>query len=205
MVSRLESAFPGTGPAVMEALGAVPRHLFAGKAFVHLAYDDRSLPIGGGQTLSRPATVLRCLDCLDISPEDRLLEIGSGSGYLAAVASRLCARVVGMEARLPLVHASRLVLDRTDADNVTILYGDGSGGCPARAPFDVILLSASSPRPPLHLWPQLSPGGRLGAPCACPDGQRFRVWVRRGEGLLETDRGFECEFVPLTGEMGFDG
>lgn len=206
MVGRVSAACPvPPSPDVIAAMTEIPRHLFVEKPLRHLAYGDSSLPIGRGQTLSQPATVLACLSMLAPGSADVMLEIGSGSGYLAAVASRLCARVYGIETMLDLVHSSRKLLSSLGISNVRITYGDGGAGLPAHAPFDCILFSAACPAVRPEVFGQLSEGGRLGAPVGTASGQEFRFWRKSGGRVEETGASFPCTFVPLTGRFGTGG
>ncbi len=179
------------------ALAEVPRHAFVEKALWHKAYSEAALPIGRGQTISAPAVVLACLSALSPRRDELLLEVGSGSGYTAAVASRMCSRVYGVEVLLDLVHSSRKVLQTLGYSNILVQYGNGGLGWPENAPFDCILLSAACRVVPDGLFAQLAEGGRLGAPVGGPDGQEFRVWKKRGGAVEDAGRAFSASFVPL--------
>ncbi|MGM0626607.1 MAG: protein-L-isoaspartate(D-aspartate) O-methyltransferase [Candidatus Fermentibacterota bacterium] len=205
MVRGLRESFPGAGPSVLAAMEEVPRHLFVERGLWHRAYTAHSLPIGCGQTLSQPMTVLRCLSALELRPGFSFLEIGSGSGYLAAVASRVCSRVTGIERQLSLVAASRRVLDGLGYHNVTILYGDGTDSSPRGAPFDAVLVSAGAPEVPSGLAAHLSEGGLMAVPVGDRERQRLRVLRKRASGLQETGEPFDCSFVPLVGRQGWNG
>lgn len=205
MVDELRKAFPQADPQVLEAMGEVPRHLFVERGLWHRAYTPHSLPIGCGQTLSQPATVLRCLSPLSLAPHTSFLEIGSGSGYLAAVASRICSRVTGIERQLSLVASSRRALDGLGYHNVTILYGDGTDSSPRGAPFDAVLVSAAAPSLPAGLARNVRQGGLLAVPVGERRRQRMRVLRRTASGLEEAAEPFDCSFVPLVGRQGWDG
>jgi protein-L-isoaspartate(D-aspartate) O-methyltransferase len=206
MVERLAASCPvPPDPAVVSAMLEVPRHAFVEKALWHRAYCDTPLPIGRGQTLSHPGTVLAMLSALGPGAPDAMLEVGSGSGYLAAVASRICRRVYGVETMLDLVHSSRKVLLSLGMTNVRISYGDGSGGSPENAPFDCIVFSAGAPALPASILSQLADRGRLGIPVGPRDSQEFQVWTRRGEECSRLPVSFPCVFVPLTGREGWNG
>ncbi len=206
MVQRLASVCPvPPSSPVLAAMAEVPRHIFVEKPLWHRAYSDCALPIGRGQTLSQPSTVLACLSVLDPRPTDTMLEIGSGSGYFAAVAARLCGRVHGIETMLDLVHSSRRLLQGLGASNVRIHYGDGGGGLPENAPYDLIVFSASTAAIRPEVFDQLAEGGRLGAPSITAAGQEFRVWRKTGGVVGETGLSFPCTFVPLTGRYGSNG
>jgi protein-L-isoaspartate(D-aspartate) O-methyltransferase len=197
MITRLRERFPDCDRGVLSAMSEVPRHLFTERGFWHMAYSEASLPIGYGQTLSQPGTILRALSALCLSGTDTLLEVGSGSGYLAAVASRLCSRVYGVERILALVQASRKSLDSLSVRNVLIGYGDGRLGWQAHAPYSAVLCSAFSGSVPDAMVEQLAEGGRIAAPVGESGRQEFILWKRENGSLKELDRLFECSFVPL--------
>jgi protein-L-isoaspartate(D-aspartate) O-methyltransferase len=205
MVDRLRGEWPGAAPSVLAAMEEVPRHLFVERGLWHRAYTSHSLPIGRGQTLSQPMTVLRCLSALGLSGSSSLLEVGSGSGYLAAVASRVCLRVTGIERQLSLVTASRKVLDELGYHNVTILYGDGTAGTPRGGPFNALLVSAAAPQVPAALARHLVPGGVMAVPVGDRSRQEMRMLRRTDGGLAEAGEPFECSFVPLLGREGWNG
>ena len=205
MVERLRERFPEAAPSVLSAMEEVPRHLFVERGLSYRAYTSHSLPIGRGQTLSQPMTVLRCLTAIHLSAGDSLLEVGSGSGYLAAVASRVCSRVTGIERQLSLVTASRRVLDELGYHNVTILYGDGTEAEPRGAPFDALLVSAAAPRVPAGLARHLRQGGAMAVPVGDRTGQRMRLLRLADGGLVEEGETFDCSFVPLLGREGWNG
>ena len=206
MVRRLRETFPDAHPGVLARLEAVPRHLFVDEPLWHKAYTDASLPIGRGQTLSQPATVLMSMTLLDPSPGETLLEVGSGSGYVAAIASGLCGRVYGMERLMNLVISSRRLIQKLGITNVTLAFGDGSEGWPEHAPYDCMLMSAAAPVVPACLEEQLAPGGRLVIPIGDRSGeQTLQLWLRGHGGMeLVSDAG-PCRFVPLIGRGGWSG
>jgi protein-L-isoaspartate(D-aspartate) O-methyltransferase len=204
MTGKLALLFPGQNPRVLEAMSSIPRDIFVDPGWRRFAYSERSLPIGHGQTISKPATVLRMLNSMEPVYDGRLLEVGSGSGYLAAVASRLFSKVFCVERVLGLVEPSRANIGKTGARNVMVKYGDGSAGWPAHAPFNGILYSAGAPSFPESLKDQLAPGGLAGVPVGPPDDQVFTVWRKDGDGLVEVFS-FQCSFVPLIGKEGWDG
>lgn len=190
-------------PRVLAALGAVPRHVFVDPTYHHVAYGDHALPIGYGQTISQPYMVALMTERLDLLPGDRVLEVGTGSGYQTAVLARLVARVYTVE-RLPELSAQAgTTLGRLGIDNVTYRVGDGTLGWPAEAPFHGILVAAGAPEVPPALLEQLRTGGRLVIPVGPLGRQGLRVYEKRedGEGeLLET---VPCAFVPLIGVAGW--
>ncbi len=204
MARRLNDLFPEADPRAVAAMAATPRHLFVSQAFAHLAYSDAALPIGFGQTISKPATVLRMLSGMSGAFGGVLLEVGSGSGYLAAVASKLFDRVVCVETVLGLANASRSLLDRIGVSNVVVHFGDGSRGWPSSAPYDALLYSAGAPVLPEGLSDQLKPGGLAGVPVGDRNTQAFTVMRKEPGGFRELDS-FPCAFVPLLGKAGWNG
>ena len=149
---------------LLEAMGSVPREAFVPPAQRRSAYADRALPLGFGQTVSQPYVVAVTLEALRLAPTDRVLEVGAGSGYAAAVASRLATEVVAVERIESLATAARARLRSLGFDNVTVVWGDGAQGHPPGAPYDAIFLSAASAAVPEALFGQLAAGGRLVAP-----------------------------------------
>lgn len=204
MTVMLKKLFPDRSARVLGAMSEVPRDVFVDPGWKRMAYAERSLPIGHGQTISKPATVFRMLSELEPVFGGKLLETGSGSGYLAAVASRLFNRVFCVERVLGLVESSRANLQRTGAGNVVVRYGDGSSGWAEQAPFDGILYSAGAPELPISLADQLREGGLAGVPVGTKSSQEFIVW-KKVEGELERVSSFTCSFVPLIGKEGWNG
>jgi protein-L-isoaspartate(D-aspartate) O-methyltransferase len=186
---------------VLAAMGEVPREEFVPAGAAAHAYEDRALPIGDRQTVSQPYVVAEMLESLSLGPADRLLEVGAGSGYAAAVASRLCARVVAVERlhRLAAEAAERVA--RLGYANVTVVEGDGTLGWVKEAPYDAILVSAGAPAVPPALVGQLAEGGRLVVPVG-GGGQRL-IRVRRAGPALEEDDLGPVAFVPLIGAQGW--
>jgi protein-L-isoaspartate(D-aspartate) O-methyltransferase len=193
-----------TDQRILEAFRAVPREAFVAPEYAHLAYGDHPLPIEAGQTISQPYIVALMIEAAGIAPGDKVLEVGSGSGYAAAVISRIAAKVVGIERQDDLVEVSRERLERLGYDNVTIVEGDGTSGCPAEAPFDAILAAASGSHVPAPLVEQLKPGGAIVMPVGSPGWvQKLVKATRREDGTLQqTDLG-GVRFVPLIGEEGW--
>jgi len=182
---------------VVDAIAAVPRELFVAPALAAAAYVDAPLRIGGGQTISQPTVVARMCELLALSPEDHVLDVGSGSGYHAAVLSRLSARVDGIERDPRLAARAVRSLAAAGIDNVTIRAGDGTLGLPAQAPFDAINVAATARDVvPAALEQQLAVGGRLVAPVA-HDGEEHLVLVRRGTDGFERHLLEPVRFVPL--------
>ena len=187
-------------PALLEAVRVVPREAFVPAELEEFAYEDAPLPIAAGQTISQPYIVGLMLDGLELEPDDTLLEVGSGSGYAAAVASRLCRRVIGIERHAELAARSREALERLGYDNVEIRHGDGTRGAPDEAPFDAILVSAGGPRVPPSLSAQLAVGGRLVIPIGERGWLQRLVRVRRVSAERdETEDMGPVAFVPLVG------
>ena len=187
---------------ILEALREVPRHLFVPRGYERAAYDDMPLPIGAGQTISQPYIVAMMTAMLEPGPQDRILEIGAGSGYQAAVLSRLCERVVTVE-RLPEVaEMARANLARVGAANVEVHVGDGTRGWPPLAPYAGILVTAAAPSVPQPLLDQLAEDGRLVAPVGGRDLQELMQIRRRGDRLVH-ESGGTVRFVPLIGEHGW--
>ena len=194
-----------TDPALLAAFRAVPREVFVGQADSHRAYEDGPLPIPAEQTISQPYIVALMIHLARVQPGDRLLEVGAGSGYAAAVLSRIAGGVVAVERHRELASLAAERIERLGYDNVRILHGDGALGVPAAAPFDAIILSAAAPEVPPALPGQLRRGGALVMPQGgAQDVQRLVRIVRR-----EDDAGFDREelgavrFVPLVaGKVG---
>ncbi len=189
---------------VLAAMGAVPRELFVPAAIQHDAYTDAALPIGAGQTISQPYMVAKMTEDLAVRPGDRILEIGTGSGYQAAILAWLGARVTSLERQVSLIPDARAALDAAGSgDAVTIREADGSLGDPDGAPWDGILVTAAAPAIPQALRDQLRDGGRLVIPVGSRDHQRLMVVTRHGDEWLE-EPDSACIFVPLIGAGGFD-
>ncbi|MDR3515627.1 MAG: protein-L-isoaspartate(D-aspartate) O-methyltransferase [Azospirillaceae bacterium] len=191
-------------PRILDAMRTIPRELFVPVALQHEAYADQALPIDQGQTISQPLVVAEMLQDAAVAPGDRLLDVGTGSGYAAAVASRLVARVFSIE-RLPaLAETARLRLAALGIDNVEVCTGDGSLGWPEQGPFDVILVAAAAPAVPMALRGQLADGGRLVIPVGDLGirGQRLVVVRRRGD-QFDQRAGAAVSFVPLVGAQGW--
>ena len=169
-----------------------------------LAYDDAALPIGGDQTISQPYMVARICEALAVRPGDRVLDVGTGSGYQAAVLAQLGQEVHTIERLIVLAERARGALEQAGCTNVRVYVGDGSLGLPAHAPFGAIAVAAAAPEVPASLYAQLEPAGRLVVPVGGRGGQELRLVVRSPEGPAML-RSIPCRFVPLVGAEGFDG
>ncbi|HOF95665.1 MAG TPA: protein-L-isoaspartate(D-aspartate) O-methyltransferase [Methanoculleus sp.] len=189
---------------VLAAMREVPRHLFVPKGYERAAYEDRPLPIGEGQTISQPYIVAVMTEQLGLAPQDRVLEIGSGSGYQAALLAGLAGTVISIERLEGVAEQARENLARAGVTGVRIIVGDGTEGYPPEAPYDAIIVTAASPGVPEPLIEQLAEGGRLIAPIGPRDCQDLVKLVKR-EGKVETiPLGGVC-FVPLIGQFGWRG
>jgi protein-L-isoaspartate(D-aspartate) O-methyltransferase len=185
---------------LLEAMLRVPREAFIGGNSPASAYRDRALPIGEGQTISQPYVVALMLEAASLHPGDRVLEVGSGSGYVAALMGELAREVHGVERIPPLASAARLRLERLGLRNVTIHIGDGLAGWSDAAPFDAIIVSACATRVPEALLRQLAPGGRLVMPLGNPAGVQMLRRLRLNEaGASEETDLLPVRFVPLVG------
>jgi protein-L-isoaspartate(D-aspartate) O-methyltransferase len=187
---------------VLAAMGAVPREEFVPERYRSRAYSDSAHPIAEGQTISQPWIVAAICQALALTGSERVLEVGTGSGYSAAVLSRLAAEVISIERHAPLAEAARRALERLGVANVEVLVGDGSRGLPARAPFEAIAVHATAPSAPATLLGQLDEGGRLVVPIAESGADMLTLFRRLGGGLQREAIG-PCRFVPLVGEEGF--
>ncbi|MFV1958528.1 MAG: protein-L-isoaspartate(D-aspartate) O-methyltransferase [Planctomycetota bacterium] len=191
-------------PRVLEAMRRVPREAFVPPALRDQAFDDGALPIAGGQTISQPYVVALMVEAMETGPQDRVLEVGTGSGYAAAVLAEIAREVVGVERIPTLVEEARDRLACLGYEGVEVVQGDGSLGWPARAPYDAILVSAGAPDVPEALLGQLAEGGRLVLPVGASTWDQRLVRVTadgRGGWRRETLGG--VRFVPLLGEQGW--
>ena len=189
---------------VLEAMEQVPREAFVPPDLRRRAYDDAALPIGSGQTISQPYMVARILEELGLDGDERALDVGTGSGYQAAVLAQLAQEVHSIERIPELAEQARRNLEEAEIGNVEVHIGDGSRGLPNQAPFDAIAVAAAAPDVPKALYDQLKIGGRLVVPVGKRHGQRLEVIVRSPEGPAVI-RSVPCRFVPLLGEEGFEG
>jgi protein-L-isoaspartate(D-aspartate) O-methyltransferase len=188
--------------AVLRAIRMVPRHLFVPERVRHRAYDDAALPIGSSQTISQPWVQARYLELLGLTGRERVLEVGTGSGYQTALLALLCDAVFSVE-RIPgLAQRARETLEASGIRNVTVRVGDGTLGWRPFAPYDAILVAAASPEIPGPLVEQLGPGGRMVIPLGDRANQTLTLVRREGDQLRSTTVA-DVRFVPLLGEFGF--
>ncbi|MCW7754785.1 protein-L-isoaspartate(D-aspartate) O-methyltransferase [Desulfobotulus sp. H1] len=188
--------------AVLAAMGAVPRHLFVSEALMDQAYGDYPLPIGYQQTISQPQIVAEMTQALGLLPGDRVLEIGTGSGYQAAVLAEIVFRVYTIERLQPLYMQARKLFDRLKYHNIVTRYSDGSTGWKPESPFDAVLVTAGGPSVPEVLLSQLAVGGRLVMPVGTAQSQDLLRITRTEEGF-EQETLCACRFVKLIGEHGW--
>ena len=188
--------------SVLEAMSRVPRHLFAQASLQHRAYGDTPLPIGENQTISQPYIVGAMTEALALKGEERVLEIGTGSGYQTAIIAELCRQVFTIERLNNLSRKAQNILESLNYMNIVFKMFDGTYGWPDQAPFDAILITASAPEIPDSLVKQLGDGGRLVAPIGGADKQKLVVLTKKGDRVSRRDLG-HCKFVPLIGKYGW--
>jgi protein-L-isoaspartate(D-aspartate) O-methyltransferase len=202
MVARQIRARGIHAPRVLDAMAVVPRHQFVPPESAASAYSDEPLPIGGGQTISQPFMVAAMADAALLNGSERVLEIGAGSGYQAAVLSLLAQEVVVVELQPELARACRDRLARLGYSNVLVEEGDGSLGWPPHAPYQAIIVSAAAPAVPSPLVEQLAEGGRLVIPVGNTE-QQDLLRVLKRDGNMKRESLFACRFVPLLGRHGW--
>ena len=183
--------------SVLKAMGEVPRHVFVPEDYRTYAYQDQALPIGEGQTISQPYIVAYMTQALRLQPEDRVLEIGTGSGYQAAVLSLLTRQVFTIEIVEPLALAARERLKKLGYDNVAVHVGDGYNGWPSQAPFDAIMVTAGAEQLPQPLMDQLADGGRMIIPIGPHGGVRQLTLVTKRKGKYRFEKLMPVRFVPF--------
>jgi len=188
--------------AVLEAFRVVPREAFISEELAQSAYDDHPLPIGEGQTISQPYVVALMAEAAKLGRGSRVLEVGAGSGYAAAIYSRLSREVITIERHRSLAEQARRVVDRLGYRNIEVIEGDGSLGYPDREPYDAILVAAGAPAAPPSLKEQLIDGGRLIIPVSVDSHQDLKVITRKGDSYTEESLG-GVRFVPLLGQEGW--
>jgi protein-L-isoaspartate(D-aspartate) O-methyltransferase len=191
-----------TDRRVLDAIASVPRHRFVNEEYLELAYEDRALSIGSSQTISQPYMVALMTQELRLTGPETVLEIGTGSGYQAAILSRLVTRVVTIERIPSLAAQARKTLAELGITNVECHRADGSCGWQADAPYDGIIVTAGAPQIPEALYLQLRPGGRLVIPVSRDQAEMLQTVVRGESGPIVSDV-CECSFVPLIGEAGW--
>jgi protein-L-isoaspartate(D-aspartate) O-methyltransferase len=187
---------------VLAAMGKVPRESFIAPEYMRDAYADRPVPIGEGQTVSQPLMVALLVGVLAVQPEDRVLEVGTGTGYEAAVLGELAAEVWTIERHSDLAERARRNLAELGYSNIHVVHGDGSQGLPQHAPFNKILVAAGAPQAPPSLIEQVAEGGRLAVPVGDRVNQQLQV-VRKIGGEIVTSPHALCCFVPLVGAEGW--
>ena len=191
-----------TDDRVLDAMRQIPRHLFIPADLKSQAYLDGPLRLGQGQTISQPYIVALMTQLLELHGDEAVLEIGTGSGYQAAVLSRLARQIYSLERIPELAEGARQVLQELGINNVEVLQRDGSGGLPEHAPFHAIVVTAAAPQVPSPLKEQLAEGGRLVLPVGSQDGQMLERWMREGDDF-RCQRIAPVAFVPLVGEYGW--
>jgi protein-L-isoaspartate(D-aspartate) O-methyltransferase len=191
-----------TDLAVLHAVDSVPRHAFVPSAVIHRAYEDSALPIGNGQTISQPTVHARSLQELRLTGKERVLEIGTGSGYQTALLAHLAAQVFSIERMPALFERARETLQKLGVRNVSLLLGDGTLGWSTYAPYDGIVVGAAAPEVPQPYLDQLAEHGRLVIPVGDRDEQVLAVFTRRGTSFERRDVG-PVRFVPLLGAYGW--
>ena len=189
--------------SVLRAFADTPRHLFVPEAVRHRAYEDAALPIGTGQTISQPFTQARYLEALGLKGTEKVLEIGTGSGYQTALLAALASQVFSIERVRSLAESAQAALRAAGVSNVSLLVGDGTLGWSAYAPYHAILVAAGGPEVPPPLVEQLAPDGRMIIPLGARGAQTLTLVRRSAEGVRATPIG-DARFVPLVGEHGFD-
>lgn len=187
---------------VLDAMLRVPRHEFVPEPYRQQAYEDHPLPIGEGQTISQPYIVGSMLAALALAPTDKVLEVGTGSGYVTALLAELAAQVISVERHATLAAEAQRTLDALGYRNVKVVVGDGTQGFPVEAPYDAITVAAAAPALPPALLAQLSEGGRMIIPVGLPDNQLLHL-IRMQGGEPEIYLREACRFVPLV--AGVDG
>jgi len=203
--SMVENQIAGRGvrdERLLEAMRSVPRHLFVTPEYRHLAYTDGPLPIGRNQTISQPYIVALMTELLELDGEEKVLEVGTGSGYQAAVLARLARQVHTIERHAELAQRATEVLQGMGITNVEVHVGDGSLGLPEQAPFEGIIVTAAAPRVPQALLEQLAEDGRLVIPVGSRGGQFLELW-RREYGDFTCESVLPVAFVPLVGRFGW--
>jgi protein-L-isoaspartate(D-aspartate) O-methyltransferase len=201
LVRSIEASTGIHDPRILAAFRKVPRDRFVPEELSDFAYEDRALPIGGGQTISQPSMLALMFAALGPSATDRALEVGAGSGYAAALLGELTERVEAIEIRPELAERAGRTLAELGIENVHVHIKDGSLGLPEQAPFDIVLVSAGARVTPPELVEQLCVGGRIAIPVGDSSGQHLFLGRREPNGRLAWERGTPCVFVPLVREQ----
>ncbi len=191
-------------PLVLAAMRKVPRHLFVPKEYEESAYDDRPLPIGHGQTISQPYMVASMTEALELEGGEKVLEVGAGSGYQAAILAEIADSVISIERVADLASKAASILENLGYSNVKVVVGDGTKGYEPDAPYDAIIVTAGAPEVPPPLVEQLNDGGRLVIPVGNSFQQTLKKVTKRGNKTKVEDLE-PCVFVPLIGEYGWHG
>ncbi len=189
-------------PAVLRAFEMTPRHAFVPTGLYHRAYDDAPLPIGSGQTISQPSIHAKYLELLSLKGHERVLEIGTGSGYQTVLLAHMAEQVFSIERIAAVLEQGKANIQRAGAKNVSLLLGDGTVGWRAHAPYDAILVSAASPKVPDPLVEQLAEGGKLIIPVGGQEEQELVMFTKRGAELIR-ESVLPVRFVPLVGTHGW--
>ncbi|MCF8112832.1 MAG: protein-L-isoaspartate(D-aspartate) O-methyltransferase [Desulfotignum sp.] len=203
MVERQIIARGVTDPLVIDAMNEVPRHLFVSEALVESAYGDFPLPIGEGQTISQPYIIAEMTQSLELTESDRVLEIGTGSGYQAAILAHIVYRVYTIERNHPLFLQTRKLFDRLKIHNIVTRYSDGTQGWKEESPFDAIIVTAGGNKIPQPLVEQLASGGRLVMPVGGHFSQELIKLTKTDTGIKQENLG-GCRFVKLVGQHGWN-
>ena len=194
-----------TEPRVLTAMGRVPRHRFVEEALAARAYGDYPLPIGEKQTISQPYMVALMTQALELTGAERVLEVGTGSGYQTAILAEVAGKVYSIERIRALADRARAILEELGYYNVLIHVGDGTLGWREEAPFDAVLVTAAAPEVPLPLVEQVKPGGRLVIPVGGSTAQVLKCLVKEPDGAVRESELVGCVFVKLVGEQGWQG
>jgi len=192
-----------TDKRVLDAFRKVPRHLFVPENMLSSAYDDFAMPIGSGQTISQPYMVAIMTEKLELKGGEKVLEVGTGSGYQAAILAELAKKVISVERIAELSEKAGKILTELGYKNIDLKIGDGTEGYEPGAPYDGIIVTAACPAPPPPLIDQLAEGGRLVLPVGDRYLQNLTI-IRKIKGKIETESSIGCMFVPLLGRFGFD-
>jgi len=193
-----------TDARIIEAIDSIPRHLFLDSSFLEFAYEDKPFPIGSGQTISQPYTVAFQTELLEVKKGQKILEIGTGSGYQACVLAELGAKVYSIERQRKLYQKTKAFLPKLGYRQIKLFYGDGYKGVPAFAPYDGILITAAAPEIPVKLVEQLNPGGVIVIPLGDGDVQTMMRLTKNDDGTLSEERFGGFRFVPLLKDKSND-